>query len=112
MNEPPGDLVTEQQLDQLVWNEDVADLGDLAKRLLKERDSALQHRDDYESVNIDQSILLREARVDRREARDVARNLLALLETYLRLDVAAPKRIRDEAAAAREKIEGWEEKNG
>ena len=67
---------------------------------LYERDQAIAHRDDYENVYIDQGIKLR-------EARDLAKSLLALLEGYLRLDVAAPKRIRDEAATAREKIAGW-----
>jgi hypothetical protein len=46
-------------------------------------------------------------RRERDEAREVALGLLKIVESYVRLDVGAPKRIRDEAAAAREKIEEW-----
>ena len=69
--------------------------------LLLEVEQLRRERDEWEALAIDRGIALK-------EARDVARGLLALLEGYLRLDVAAPKRIRDEAAAARAKIEGWE----
>jgi hypothetical protein len=47
-------------------------------------------------------------REERDAARTLARDLLALIETYLRFDYSAPGRVREQATAAREMIAGWD----
>lgn len=47
---------------------------------------------------------------ERDEARALALDLLRIVESYVRLDVSAPARVREAAAEARRQVEAWEEK--